>query len=731
MDLLKKRHLKSIKKILNSMELEKELIELISKNSYINLEQNFEFMPSIKNHLSTEEIYDYEEYINNNLDRDSKTFKELFKKISKKKNLKYQYLLDLEDVKVLVIKEDEGIHISCAKENKEKVSALNLKWLDKIIDSKKGVSLSFELFETLYPEIEKLQQLGLTVVYPKGKSKAKIGIFPAGQESFFSTDDIFSRKVILDEEEIDTSLFKDLIKGNILFYKDKLIEVDAEFLKEIQKEEKLQYIDLVRENIENSKAIDSKLKEFLDSQIKFRKIKAPQMKLITLEDYQKDGVEWLVNNCLNHFGSILADDMGLGKTVQTIASIQYLKEYLNSIKVLVIVPTAVLLNWEHEIKSFSTLSSSLYYGANREINDADVTLTTYGTVTYDDLLKEHEWDLIVIDEAQKIKNHDSIIANKINLIPSKSRIALTGTPVENNLMDLWSIFNFIIPGYLGSKELFKKKYIGKQLSEESIELLKKTIDPFILRREKSILPLPEKIIKDELIEMCKEQELIYNNLVDESLEAIEKLDSNENGKRLGIILSTITRLKQVCNHPGNYSDEFRELESGKLIKLQKIVADVLDKEEKIIIFTQYVAMANILSETFDNSLVFHGGLNIKERLEILNKFKNGKNDVLIISLKAGGTGLNIVEANHVVHYDLWFNPAVENQATDRAYRRGQNKDVFVTRFISKGTFEEKINDMLLSKRDLFDKTMNNQGLSYFTKMDNDELKDLFSFSSKI
>jgi SNF2 family DNA or RNA helicase len=223
---------------------------------------------------------------------------------------------------------------------------------------------------------------------------------------------------------------------------------------------------------------------------------------------------------------------------------------------------------------------------------------------------------------------------------------------------------------------------------------------------------------------------MYNKLVQESLAEIEKLSGDENGKRLGIILSTITRLKQICNHPGNYSQEFAELDSGKLIKLKEIVKEVKEKKEKIIIFTQYVAMANILADNFENSLIFHGGLNIKERLETLQAFKTDGVDILIISLKAGGTGLNIVEANHVVHYDLWYNPAVENQATDRAYRRGQTKDVFVSRFISKGTFEEKINDLLFSKQDLFDKTMNNQGLSHLSRMNNDELKDIFSFGSK-
>lgn len=723
MKVIKKRIQKALKKVLKKLDLNKELISLISQHSYITLNKEFKLLPTIN--LEQEEKDHIENEINKNLNQETKRFKKLYKKVSSKKNKKYQNLFLLSSVDLIIDNTEEGVSLFIDKKHKKTISFLNCKWLEKVMSFKKGALLPFEDFEALYPEIEELKSLGLNVVYKKGKTKAKVTIFPAETETFFSKDDIFSRKVIIDGEVVNPSEFKEVL-GNILFYKDKLVELDEDFLKEVKKQETLSYIDVVRESLIDNASLEGKLKEFLDNKIKFKDIQIPEMKNIVLEKYQEEGVKWLVNNALNHFGSVLADDMGLGKTIQTITAIQALKNELGTIKALVVVPTAVLLNWEYEIARFSDLTSSFYYGANKTLSESDVVLTTYGTVTYDNLLKEETWDLIIIDEAQKIKNHDAIISNKINLIPSKSKIALTGTPVENNLMDLWSIFNFIIPGYLGFKLDFKGKYGGRNVSEEDLAELKKVIDPFILRREKSILPLPKKKVKDIMIKLTPEQEMIYNRLVEDSLAELEAL-KDQPGKRLGLILSTITRLKQVCNHPGNFSKEFEELESAKLQMLRKVVKHVREKKEKMIIFTQYVSMANILAEEFEGSLVFHGGLNVRERVEMLNEFKSDDRDIIIISLKAGGAGLNIVEANHVVHYDLWFNPAVENQATDRAYRRGQKKDVFVYRFISSGTFEEKINNMIVSKKDLFDKTMNGGGLSFLSQMDNDSLRDIFSF----
>ncbi len=727
MKLLKNKILKYLKKILKNIDIDEDLRKVIAANSYINLQKEFKLLPSI-NYLLNEEIKkNLEDKINLSINKDGKKFTKIFKHISSEKNIHFQQVFHLNEVDLIIEKTDDGVSLFCDQKNKAKTSFLKSKLLKRIISFKEGALISIDDFKAIYSEIERLKSYGINIIYKGEKSKAKIGIFP-DSESFFTQDDIFKRKVIIDDETLDLTLFKDKINGNILFYKDKLIEIDEDFLKEIEKEEELSYIDVVREYIQDTTNMNDKINEFIANKIEFKEIEVPVMKIVTLEEYQKEGVQWLVNNYLNGFGSILADDMGLGKTLQTITTIQYLKNTQQDLKVLIIVPTAVLLNWEYEIESFSELTSSFYYGAGRKIHDTDIVLTTYGTVTYDQLLRDTKWDLIVIDEAQKIKNFDSVIAKKLNEIQSYSKIALTGTPVENNLMDLWSIFNFIIPGYLGSKSDFSSKYKTKDISDQLLVMLKKTIDPFILRRDKSILPLPEKYIEDVIISLEPEQELIYNKIVEDSLKEIEKLSGDENGKRLGIILSTITRLKQACNHPGNYSEEFLNLNSGKLNELKEIINKVRKNKEKIIIFTQYVRMLNILADEFDNTLIFHGGMNVEQRLETLQAFKTDSYDILIISLKAGGTGLNIVEANHVVHYDLWFNPAVENQATDRAHRRGQQKEVFVSRFISKGTFEEKINDMLISKKDLFDKTMNGGNLSYLSKMGDEELRELFLFN---
>lgn len=716
---------KQIKKLLPT----KNNTQLILQNSFINLNKEFKF--TAYNEFLTKDL---ETQINTQIDRESKQFKKFFKKISKEKNLQYQNIFRLNEVDFIIDKIDEGISLFCDLKNKDITSFLNSKLLKRLFKIKKPALISIEDFTTVYPEIEKLKQLGINVVYKKGEAKAKVSIFPT-DESFFTKHDIFKRQIIIDDETMDLSALKDKINGNFIFYKDKLIEIDENFLKDIQKSEELSYIEVVREHIENTTSINEKLKDFLSNKIEFIEIEVPEMKDVTLEEYQKEGVQWLVNNYLNGFGSILADDMGLGKTLQTITTVQYLKDTTEELKVLIILPTAVLLNWESEIQRFSTLSSSFYYGPSKKIHETDIILTTYGTVTYDELLKETQWDLIVIDEAQKIKNFDSLIANKINLIPSNSRIALTGTPVENSLMDLWSIFNFVIPGYLGAKEDFASKYKVKDISEQLLAILKKSIDPFLLRRDKSILDLPDKHTNDILIELSIDQQVIYNKVVEESLKEIELINNDETlsagqkaGKKLGIILSTITKLKQVCNHPGNYSPDLISLESGKLEELKNLVKYVKNKNEKIIIFTQYVTMVNILENEFEGSLIFHGGMNVKQRLETLQAFKDDDMSVLIISLKAGGTGLNIVEANHVVHYDLWFNPAVENQATDRAHRRGQVKDVLVSRFISKGTFEEKINDLIVSKKDLFDRTLNGGELAYLSKMEDEELRKLFVLS---
>lgn len=726
MRIIRKKLKKALKAVLEKTSLNTELINLISNHSFITLNKEIKIFPSIENFISVKEKELLESQINEELNRKPKEYKKLLKKASSKKNIKYQNVFLLQEVFLTIEKTDEGIKLFSDKKNKKIISFLKCKWLEKIMSSKKGVIIPIQEFETIYPEIEELKTLGLNVIYNKGKTTAKVKIFPKEIDTYFSKNDIFQRKVVIDEEIVNLSEFSE-IKGNILFYKDKLIEIDENFLKEVQKEEELSYIDVIKEALTETPSFDEKLNEFIKNKTKLKKIKIPDMKNIILEEYQKEGVEWLVNNCLNHFGSVLADDMGLGKTIQTITAIQALKNELDSIKALVVVPTAVLLNWEHEIKTFSNLSVSFYYGAEKKIEHTDIVLTTYGTVTFDEDLKNKHWDLIVIDEAQKIKNHDAIISNKINLIPSDSKIALTGTPVENNLMDLWSIFNFIIPGYLGSKDKFKTKYGRRNVSKDDLNKLKKVIDPFILRREKSILPLPKKHVSDIVIDLTPEQEVIYNRIVDDSLLELERL-KDQPGKRLGLILSTITHLKQVCNHPTNYSDEFESLSSAKLEKLKEIIKNVREKKEKIIIFTQYVSMANILLQNFEEALVFHGGLNIKERLDVLSQFKTENKDLLIISLKAGGAGLNIVEANHVVHYDLWFNPAVENQATDRAYRRGQKKDVHVYRFISKGTFEEKIDLMIKDKKDLFDKTMNGGTLSFLSGMNDNDLKEIFSFS---
>lgn len=679
-----------------------------------------------KKNYSKEEILSIESDLNLNINKNSKKFKKLIKEISLKRNLKYQEIFNIDNANIVIEKNKNVINISSNIQS----PIFKSKLLKKLINN--SININVKEFEKVYPKINILKKLGINILFNKGEAKAKVNIFPEIENSFFSKEDIFARRIVVGDQILNFNQLKELFqnKKDFVFIGDTFVKFDKRFLNELEEPESLNYIELLREHISNNNIIAPQLNEYLLEKLAFQKIDMPEMKLVTLDDYQKDGVEWIANNCLNGLGSILADDMGLGKTLQTITAIQYLKERLNDIKVLIIVPTAILLNWRYEISTFSTLTSSFYYGPNKKIFNTDIVLTSYGTVTYDNLLADQDWDLVIIDEAQKIKNYQSIIANKVNLINAKSRIALTGTPVENNLMDLWSIFNFVNPGYLGNEAEFKAKFSTKIVDLEKTDLLKKIISPFILRREKSILPiqLPNKNIQNININLTEEQNYIYNQIVESALLEIESLPPTEKKRRFGIILATITKLKQICNHPGNYSEELMHLESSKLNVLKEIVKNVIEKKEKIIIFTQYVKMINILNNELDKVAVFHGGLNLNQRMDVLDSFKTDSKNILIISLKAGGTGLNIVEANHVLHYDLWFNPAVENQATDRAHRRGQLKEVFVYRFISKGTFEEKINNMLISKQDLFNSVIRGSEISYFSKMDNSELKKLFSLN---
>ena len=474
-------------------------------------------------------------------------------------------------------------------------------------------------------------------------------------------------------------------------------------------------------------------------------VPVPKNLTATLRPYQERGFQWLVQNIETGFGSILADDMGLGKTIQVIAAILHCKNkgYLKKERVLVIAPAGLLSNWKHELERFAPgLSVGIYHGQKRELvtDIHDVMITSYGVVRQDrENFEKTHWFMCVIDEAQNIKNPRTQQTLSVKNIHASHKIALTGTPVENRLLEYWSIFDFANEGYLGTAQQFSTAYvyyIEGSRDEKYLKRFQTITNPFMLRRLKSdksiINDLPDKIENTSYCSLTKQQKVLYTKLVEGSLDTIDESDGI---KRKGLILKLITALKQVCNHPAQYEKETRTQkkiridQSGKMQLLEDFVENIYEAGEKVLIFTQYTQMGDImvslLEERFKTKVPFlYGGLTPKARDTMVRDFQeNPKTQILLVSLRAGGTGLNLTAANHVIHYDLWWNPAVEAQATDRAHRIGQSRNVMVHRLLTTGTFEERIDEMIQSKKELANLTVGS-GESWITEMSTKQLKDL-------
>lgn len=465
-----------------------------------------------------------------------------------------------------------------------------------------------------------------------------------------------------------------------------------------------------------------------------------------LRPYQKQGYAWLMLLRRLHFGGILADDMGLGKTIQAISYLLYLKTQAVEKPSLIIAPTSVIGNWERELSKFApTLNVHLYHGSSRKknafaehIDGKDIIITSYGTIRNDmEFISGIDWDTIILDEAQNIKNPYTKQALAITKLSCTHRLCLSGTPIENRLSELWSLFNFSNPGLLSNWEKFRKNFadpIELDSNQEKIQRLKKIISPFILRRlktDKSIIDdLPEKTEIKEYCILTEEQATLYQAILDESLLRIK--ESPE--ERRMHILAAIIKLKQVCNHPTNFlkdtTTKFQE-RSGKIERLCEMVEVFLENDEKCLIFTQFKEMGDILTQVLEDYfgeqiLFLHGQTNRKERERMITLFQNEKKSkIFVLSLKAGGLGINLTAANHVIHFDRWWNPAVENQATDRAYRIGQKKNVFIYKYITSGTIEEKIDELLEAKSALSDSLLA-KGETTLTELDDEALKEIFS-----
>ncbi|WP_420310167.1 DEAD/DEAH box helicase [Streptomyces sp. YS-B37] len=464
----------------------------------------------------------------------------------------------------------------------------------------------------------------------------------------------------------------------------------------------------------------------------------------TLRDYQLRGLAWLDLMTSLGLGGCLADDMGLGKTITLIAL--HLRR-AHRAPTLVICPASLLGNWQREITRFAPgVPVRRFHGTDRTLEDLTdgFVLTTYGTMrSTAATLAQQPWGMVVADEAQHVKNPYSATAKALRTIPSPARVALTGTPVENNLSELWALLDWTTPGLLGPLKSFRARHaraVENGEDEEAVTRLARLVRPFLLRRKKSdpgIVPeLPPKTETDHPVPLTREQASLYEAVVRESMLAIE---TTQGIARRGLVLKLLTSLKQICDHPALYLKEDHAAaqatgdrltaRSGKLALLDELLDTLLSEDGSAIVFTQYVGMARLITAHLSARAVpvelLHGGTPVPERERMVDRFQAGATPVLVLSLKAAGTGLNLTRAGHVIHFDRWWNPAVEEQATDRAYRIGQTQPVQVHRLITEGTVEDRIAEMLESKRALADAILGS-GESSLTELSDRDLSDLVS-----
>ena len=466
----------------------------------------------------------------------------------------------------------------------------------------------------------------------------------------------------------------------------------------------------------------------------------------SLRTYQKEGIGWLW--LLSHLGlgACLADDMGLGKTLQVLALLtawKTLKKQQDVSPSLLIVPASLLGNWKEEARKFTphlriffahpsenTLGNLQQITDSKFFSSFDIVVTTYGMTSRYAWIKEKNWQLVILDEAQAIKNSGTQQARAVKNLRSFARIALTGTPVENRCFDLWSLFDFLNPGLLGSMTQFKEYMKTLQQSSHQYASLRKLISPYILRRMKTdptiIADLPSKIETDTYCQLTQEQVRLYQGQIEHLKKHLEIKDPI---RRKGLILQVLMALKQICNHPAQYtkSGEYLASASGKFIRLRQICEELAQRQEKALIFTQFSEiippLVEYLTTIFQSpGLFLDGSTPIKERKNLVREFQKDEGpSFFVLSLRAGGTGLTLTAASHVLHFDRWWNPAVENQATDRAFRIGQKKNVQVHTFITQGTVEENIHKMLAAKRLLAEELLQSSGAPEVTKMSDEEL----------
>ncbi len=542
------------------------------------------------------------------------------------------------------------------------------------------------------------------------------------------------------------------------FIKGKWVEVNHEKLKRLLAEMKqydgdISLLDALRSEmhyaydseddapvITNGKWLGGLLKSLRNPR-KQKSIGVPDGFSGELRPYQEVGYQWLLQMNRLGFGACLADDMGLGKTVQILAFLEALRAQKPNGNVLLIVPASLLGNWQKEAARFTPgLPVTVLHGAHAATlsdrftkSDAFLTITTYRMAMSIEALEEPLWDCIILDEAQAIKNPGTKQTRQIKRLKSRMRIAMTGTPIENDLSNLWSLFDYLNKGLLGSMEEFRGFCRGLEQNPEGYAKLKNMIAPFLLRRVKTdkkiISDLPDKLEQLDYVTLSPKQTVLYRKLLAETSEKVENSDGMQ---RRGIVLALLLHLKQICNHPDQYlgTEEYSPAQSGKFELLKQLAQTIAEKRERMLVFTQFKELTghldDYLAEVFGRrGGVIHGGVPVRERNAIVERFQSESYvPYLVLSVRAGGTGLNLTKANHVIHFDRWWNPSVENQATDRAFRIGQDKNVMVHKFVCKGSVEEKIDALISSKKELAENVIGAGGENWITEMSNDELMKL-------
>lgn len=647
-----------------------------------------------------------------------------------------------------------------------------------------GITLTLdEAFAFLNDSAWTLDAAGFTVMIPswwtpQGRRRAKVrlktGLRPSkattSKTGYFSLDQIvaYQYELAIGDQAVTEEEWRQLIEAKtpLVQFRGQWMELNRDKMRqllEFWQTHRNEASDLTIQDIlkvatdvdddvewEHDKAIQEMLATLQDKSA-FTMIEDPANLHGTLRDYQKRGVAWL--RYLESLGlhPCLADDMGLGKTLEVIAHLVAEKNEQDGIApTLVIAPTSVLSNWRKEIERFAPqLRTLVHHGTARIRSEAeftqiyqehDVVLTSFALARLDDkILRSVHWHRIVIDEAQNIKNPSAAQTRAIVKLRSQHRMALSGTPVENRLLDLWSIFNFLNPGYLGKEAQFRKTFevpIQKENDVARQTKLQRLVEPFILRRVKTdpriIDDLPEKVDQKLYCNLTSEQASLYGAVVKDVTQQLEQADGIQ---RKGLILATLTKLKQICNHPAHFlqdSSAFTTERSHKLQRLSEMLEEVIDNGESVLVFSQFAEIGSALQDYVTrtlhrNAYFLHGGTSAAKREQMITTFQDPETEpsVFILSLRAGGVGLNLTKANHVFHFDRWWNPAVEDQATDRAFRIGQRKNVFVHKFIAVGTVEERIDQMIEDKKRL-SSTIIGADEAWLTELDNETFKDLIA-----